>query len=188
MNGPITQPVFLQHHCTALHCHNIVHESSQQCSAWRPAHLLALIPLSRDLNEEGVAFIGGLRAPEMPYSHFWNWGKVQHFTWFWLLSHFQVASLREANAHSLSAPPLSYYRLSSNVQNFHLVEISLQQVVQSSTVHCCKKVSPVSELEIAECGSKPGHISRQIIITQFLLFLVGDRQCSFLSGTKLAHP
>ena len=57
-------------HSTALHFHNIVHESSQQCSAWRPAHLLALIPLSRDLNEEGVAFIGGLRAPEMPYSHF----------------------------------------------------------------------------------------------------------------------
>ena len=70
-------------HSTALHCHNIVHESSQQCSAWRPAHLLALIPLSRDLNEEGVAFIGGLRAPEMPYSHFWDWGRDQHFTWFW---------------------------------------------------------------------------------------------------------
>ena len=41
------------------------------------------------------------------------------------------------------------------------------------------------ELEIAECGWKSSHISRQIIITKFLHFVVRDRQCSFFVWDKI---
>ena len=96
-------------------------------------------------------------------------------------------------AGSLSAPRLSYYHLSTNVQNFHLVEISPEQIKRSSALHIvqCTIVSTVfersvcCELEIAECRGKPGHISRQIIITKVLHFVVGRQTMQLFVWAKI---
>ena len=151
---------------TAKQCHIItkVQRSTIVGVPHNNVHLLISIPLSQYLNEEGVA-LGDMRGPETPNSHLSTWGQDPHFTsgpWMSalerpptqiillllflqeskILSLSQAIHIFEASqcpfcAGSLSAPRLSYYHLSTNVQNFHLVEISPEQIKQSSAVHYC---------------------------------------------------